>query len=188
LSSAFSGLFLTLGALLHCNRTTGKYFDRNLVIDRGADLFTDTATDTFLLIHKRIWILKPNHRKRFSRTLGKTKAAALVCRAHRLVDDRQTHPDFGSLPQRNQRLGGACRHTRKVITEKTWGFIGEEDWIAVGWVFFDAAIRTRRQAITAAGTALQEQRLLHGPGGLSQSVLNFSGAPSGVFSMSFCCS
>ncbi len=160
LSSAFSGSFLAFGALDRDNRTTRKYFDCYLVIDRRTHLFTNPAPDAFHLIHNRIGIFKVHYRESLDRTLGNTEPASLIGGAGCLIDDREAHANFGALPQRNKCVGRAGRDTWKVGRQSPQ--------------------RVHRSRNRISSTA---------PGGRSQSVLNFSGgAGTGTFSPSFCCS
>src|SRR5438093_13661286 len=116
LSSAFSGSFLAFEALDRANRTTRKYFDCYLVIDRRTHLFTDPAPDAFLLIHNRIGIFKIHHRKSLDRTLGNTEPASLIGGADSLIDYRQSHANFDSVPQRHKCIGRAVRAPREAVT------------------------------------------------------------------------
>src|SRR2546427_1081094 len=98
LSSAFSGSFVTFGALDRDNRTTRKYFDCYLVIDRRTHLFTNPAPDAFHLIHNRIGIFKVHYRESLDRTLGNTEPASLIGGAARLYCHREGQADLGPPP------------------------------------------------------------------------------------------
>jgi len=156
LSSAFSGSFLAFGALDRDNRTTRKYFDCYLVIDRRTHLFTNPAPDAFLLIHNRIGIFKVHYRESLDRTFGNTEPASLIGGAGCLIDNREAHANFGAFPQRNKCVGRAGRDTREVVTEIAGGFIREENRVHIGRILLDAVIWTCWKAITESGTPLQK--------------------------------
>src|SRR5438309_5635076 len=142
LLSAFSGSFFAFGALDRDNRTTRKYFDCYLVIDRRTHLFTNPAPDAFHLIHNRIGIFKVHYRESLDRTLGNTEPASLIGGAGCLIDDREAHANFGALPQWNKCIGRAGRDTREVVTEIAGRFIREENRVPIGRIFLDAVIGT----------------------------------------------
>src|SRR5207237_8554061 len=109
LSSAFSGSFFAFGALDRDNRTTRKYFDCYLVIDRRTHLFTNPAPDAFHLIHNRIGIYKGHYRESLDRTLGNKEPPSLISDAGSLHDDHEAQSDFGAPPQRTRRGDRAGR-------------------------------------------------------------------------------